>query len=147
MNYLRGMAGGTAQPPAPPPDDYEIVNEGASIISNNILTGANCTRQEGGRSLHGDPTGQFQRGGPQQGGPGQGGIPAEIHNNEGTDDIRSLLTGPGPGGGGHQGTVGGGETQYNVPDEVQQPVHNSPGGAIAAQIEKINNRNDDTIIE
>ena len=79
MNYLRRMAGGTAQPPAPPPDDYEIVNEGASIISNNILTGESCIRQEGGhslhrdptgqfgRSLHGDPTGQFQRGGPQQG--------------------------------------------------------------------------------
>ncbi len=58
MNYLRGMAGGTAQPPAPPPDDYDFVNEGASIISNNILTGATHTRQEGGRSLHGDPTGK-----------------------------------------------------------------------------------------
>ena len=171
MNYLCGMAGGTAQPPAPTPDNYEMVNEGASIISNYILTGANCTRQEGGRSLHGvptgqfgrsphgdptgqfgrslhgDPTGQFQRGGPQQGGPGQGGIPAEIHNNEGTDDIRSLLTGPAPGGGGYQGTVGGGETQLNVPDEDQRPVHTSQGGAIAARIDQINNKNEDTVIE
>ena len=43
--------------------------------------------------------------------------------------------------------MGGGETQYKVPDEVQQLVHNSPGGAIAARIVKINNRNNDTIIE
>ncbi len=61
MNYLRGIAGGTVQPPAPTPDNYEMVNEGASIISNNILTDANRTRQEGGRSLHGVPTGQFGR--------------------------------------------------------------------------------------
>ena len=61
MNYLRGIAGGNAQPPAPTPDDYEMANEGGSITSNYILTGANRTRQEGGRSLHGDPTGQFGR--------------------------------------------------------------------------------------
>ena len=165
MNYLRGLGGGTgARPIAQLTDDYSVL-DGASVHSdNNLLAGTPRGRYEGGRFLQGaGEQGQHQWGGGTpntQGGLGQGGIPAEI-NDGAYDDIRSQITGPNvPGGGGDQGTGAGGDgggAHFNCPDDDQQRGPTppgggtaqapQPGGAIAARLARITQRNDDAFVE
>ena len=109
----------------------------------NILAGAQQREmQDGGRA----PQGANRRGGqpPQR---ARGGIPDKINNND-MLDIRSHVTGGLDRG--DQEIVrgdGGGPAQPAGGQPVRQQTRQGPGGAIAAKLQAIPTRRDDTLIE
>ena len=129
MNYLRGLGSGSAPPPAPPQDNFIMVNEGGSINSNNILAGANRCRQDGGRSIQGSTQGQNQRGGgTQQGGSGRVESPPKFTPTgpRTTSGVKSL--GPTRGGGGPRHNGRGRGTLQPPQQGTTTRAHHTGGG-------------------
>ena len=116
-------------------DEYSYVSRLSAPGTTNLLatrTGANQ------RGEWGHP-GQLQRGGPNPQRE-QGGIPNEVDSNDNAD-VQSNVTGVG--GGGDQGTAFEGGQPQNEPT---QGPRQGPGGAIAAHLEKIKDRQADAVI-